>query len=111
MLQMLLPIFPSETTLINANVAVQQKDGTVYYFNATMPIFIHAVEDTNSFRMFTSQLYINGNCTQAEIVRTFGVSKTTVKRDVKQYREKGPGSFFYQSAFREKASCLNPGGH
>ena len=43
--------------------------------------------------MFTSQLYINGSASQAEICRAFGVSKISVLRSVKLYREKGMAGF------------------
>ena len=44
-LQVLLPLFPVEATLINNLVAVQKNDGTVYYFNGSMPIFNHSQSD------------------------------------------------------------------
>ena len=44
--------------------------------------------------MITSQLYVNGSATQAEICRAFGVSRISVKRSVKLYREKGVAGFF-----------------
>ena len=44
--------------------------------------------------MFTSQLVINGNVTQAQISRTFGVPLVTVKRYVKLYRQGGVRAFF-----------------
>src|SRR5580704_8000473 len=40
------------------------------------------------------QLVINGNATQAEISRAFGVPLVTVKRYVKLYREHGAAAFF-----------------
>ena len=43
--------------------------------------------------MFTSQLVVDGNCKQVDIVRAFGVSAISVKRWVKRYRE-GPAGFF-----------------
>jgi transposase-like protein len=39
-------------------------------------------------------LVINGNATQAEISRAFGVPLVTVKRYVKLYREAGAAAFF-----------------
>ena len=44
--------------------------------------------------MFTSQLAINGNVTQAQISRIFGVPLVTVKRYVKLYRHGGVRAFF-----------------
>lgn len=102
-IQILLPVFPSETTLLSATIAVQKKDGQVWYFTGMMPIFCHAEDDLASFRMFTGQLYVNGNCTQQEIVNVFGVSAVSVKRAVKKYRTGGAAAFF-----KSKASSPKP---
>ena len=85
-LQLLLPLFPIEATLINNLVGVQKRDETVYYFNGSMPIFKHIESDIDSFRYITSQLIINGVCKQKEIVNCFGVSDISVKRWVKRYK-------------------------
>jgi hypothetical protein len=85
-LQVLLPLFPVEATMINRLVAVQKKEETVYYFNGSMPIFKHIESDIDSFRYITSQLIINGVCKQKEIVNCFGVSDISVKRWVKRYK-------------------------
>jgi len=90
-----LPFFPEDIELINIYIGVKKENHTVYYFNGAMPIFQHAEKDYASFRLITTQLVINGNVTQAEIVRAFGVSASSVKRWVKKYREQGPESFFY----------------
>jgi hypothetical protein len=86
-LQILLPLFPAEATMINNLVGVQKKDKTVYYFNGSMPIFNHDQSDIDSFRFITSQLIINGVCKQKEVVNCFGVSDISVKRWVKRYKE------------------------
>lgn len=92
--QMLLPMFPAEATSINPLLGFCRKDDMVYYFNGMMPIFSHAVTDLNSFRLITSQLIVNGNATQKDIVDAFGISRISVKRYVKIYRQEGPGGFF-----------------
>lgn len=86
-IQALLPLFPVEATLINSLVGVQSKDGIVYYFNGSMPIFKHLDSDIDSFRYISSQLIINGVCKQKEIVKCFGVSDISVKRWVKRHKE------------------------
>jgi hypothetical protein len=86
-LQMLLPLFPAESTLINSRLAVQKHEGTVYYFNGSMPIFLHGENDIDSFRFISSQMVINGNCKQVDIVNCFGVSPISVKRWVKRYKQ------------------------
>ena len=42
----------------------------------------------------TAQLVCQGMCKQVEIIRSFGVSKNSVSRSVKKYREKGAEAFF-----------------
>ena len=57
--------------------------------------------------MFSSQLVINGNATQAQIARALGVPLVTVKRYVKLYREGGTAAFFAPPKKRS-ASKLSP---
>jgi transposase-like protein len=59
-----------------------------------MPVFSHAESDRASFAMFASQMVVNGNCRQAEIVRAFGISAISMKRYVKRYRQSGTAGFF-----------------
>jgi transposase-like protein len=92
--QMQLPIFPPDSVEINNILAFKKEDGTVIYFNGSMPIFSHAETDFKSFRMIMSQFYVNGTATQAELARAFGVTKINIKRAVKLYREKGPNGFY-----------------
>ena len=69
-------------------------DDTVVYLNGHLPVFTHGVNELAAFRLFTTQLIVNGTATQGEIVRAFGVSITTVKRGVKRYRAAGAAAFF-----------------
>ena len=87
-------MFPEGTTLITSELAFERRDSQVVYFNGHLPVFTHEAEDLGSFRLFTSQLIINGTATQGQIVRAFGVSLTTVKRYVKKYRQAGAKAFF-----------------
>lgn len=92
--QALLPLIPDGATQINDRVSVARQDGQWTYFHGVYPVFSHAEEDRRSFRMFTAQLVAQGACRQAEIVGTFGVSKNSVKRSVKRYREEGIEAFY-----------------
>ena len=92
--QLLLPFFPADIRLINSHIGFQKRDGVVYYFTGMMPVYQHPENDIESFRFFSSQIVVNGNATQAEIVKAFGVSAISVKRWVKRYREKGARGFF-----------------
>ncbi len=101
--QMLLPLFPYDSTSINALLGFCRKEDTVYYFNGMMPIFSHHTEDLKLFRLITSQLVVNGVASQSEVVRAFGVSKISVKRYVKCYREEGSSGFFKARKTRSSA--------
>jgi len=46
------------------------------------------------FRFITSQLVVAGSCRQVDIVKTFGVSKSSVIRSVNRLRDKGAETFF-----------------
>ena len=81
--QILLPLFPAGVTEINDKLAFKNESGVVTYFNATMPVFQHAEDDLQSFKMIMSQFYVMGVAKQAEIVTAFGVNALLVKRAVK----------------------------
>jgi hypothetical protein len=51
----------------------EQRDGKVYYLNGHLPVYVHDKSDLATFRLFRTQLVINGNATQAQIARAFGV--------------------------------------
>ncbi len=53
--------------------------------------------------MITAQFCINGNATQADISRAFGVTLISVKRAVKRYREKGVSGFYEEPKRRGPA--------
>lgn len=105
--QLQLPIFPKGTTLINANLGFVREGNRITYIYGNLPIFMHDVDDRRSFQMVTSQFYVNGSATQAQICRAFGVTPISVKRGVKLYREKGIAGFFEQPR-RRGAAVLTP---
>ena len=92
--QALLPLVPEGATRISDILSVVRREGRFVYFCGVQPVFEHAEEDLKSFRMFTAQLCVQGACQQADIIRVFGVSKSSVLRSVKKYREEGPEGFY-----------------
>lgn len=105
--QLQLPIFSIGMTPINANLGFMRDGDTLTYFYGHLPVFSHDIDDQRSFRMITSQFYVNGSATQSEICRAFGVSPISVKRSVKMYRQKGVAGFFEQPR-RRGAAVLTP---
>src|SRR5438093_1433609 len=74
-----LPIFPAGVTEINNSIAVQKEAGQVVYIHGHLPVFHHDEEDVGSFRMFTSQMIVNGTVKPKEIVKA-GAARSTAKR-------------------------------
>ena len=101
-----LPIFPAGVTEINSRIAVQKEDGQVWYIHGHLPVFHHEEEDVGSFRMFTSQMIVNGTVKPKEIVRAFGVPIVTVKRYVKVFWERGAKGFYETKPRQSSASVL-----
>jgi hypothetical protein len=94
MAQLQLPVFPLGVTQLSEDLGVVCRDGQVSYFYGTLPVFKHGERDVKSFRLFTSQLYLEGKVKQADLVKVFGVSAISVKRAVKLYATAGPGGFW-----------------
>ena len=101
--QLQLPIFPAGSTHITQNVAFECRDGQVTYFHGQLPVFVHAEDDTRTFRMITSQFVYNGNATQADIARAFGVTAISVKRAVERYTKQGLGGVYARRQMRGAA--------
>ena len=92
--QLQLPLIPSGTKSINNIWSVDNRGSDWTYFCGIVPVFTHAADSLQSFRMFTAQLVCHGACKQVEIQRAFGVSKNSVRRSVKKYRKEGAEAFF-----------------
>src|SRR5580692_8730638 len=93
--QAFIPIFAEAVVHINPNLAYKREGERIYYFNGhLMPVFSHNESDIQSFKMIVSQFYVNGNATQSEIIKAFGLAPITMKRAVKLFRQKGPAGFY-----------------
>jgi transposase len=105
--QLHLPMFPDGVTHITNELAFEKKDGRITYFNGHMPVFVHDENDIATFRMITSQFCVSGYAKQSDITRAFGVTKISVKRSVKLYREKGTKGFFAPRVTRGAAVLVD----
>jgi transposase-like protein len=105
--QIQLPIFPVGTTAITPELAFERRDHQVVYFNGHLPVFTHEVGDVASFRLFTTQLILNGTASQGQVAKAFGVSLTTIKRCMKRYRENG-AKVFFEAPRRRQGHKLTP---
>jgi len=86
MAQLQLPVFPEGVTQLSNDLGVSCRAGRVSYFYGALPVFTHDAKDLKSFRMFTSQLYLDGKVKQSTLVKVFGVSAISIKRAVELSR-------------------------
>jgi len=107
--QVQLPIFPVGTSVITPELGFERREQQVVYLNGHLPVFTHEVSDLASFRLFTTQLIVNGTASQGQIAKAFGVPLTTIKRYCRQYRERGAAAFF-KPAVRRRGHRLTPEG-
>ena len=98
--QIQLPIFPAGSIAINNQLCIVCDNERVVYFHGLQPVFSHAIDDLSSFRMFTSQLICNGSARISDIVATFGVSPTAVKRSLGKFRAGGSRAFYVKAPTR-----------
>jgi hypothetical protein len=98
--QRILPLIPRGATQINGLVSVWRDDEIWTYFLATHPIYSHRKNDHRMFRLITSQLIESGGCRQIDIIRTLGVSKSSVVRAVNKLRDYGAEAFFVKHPVR-----------
>lgn len=92
--QLLLPIFPYDTQMITLTLGVREQNGFVYFLHSGMPIFSHEKCDLKKFRYITSNLILQGLCTNQDIVNTFHVSTDSVRRWKRLLSEQGEQAFF-----------------
>ncbi len=102
-----MPLIAEGATRVSDLISVTSENGQWVYFCGAQPVFHHAEGDVASFRMFTAQLICQGACRQVDIVRAFGVPKSSVIRSVNKYRAGGVKAFYAPRATRS-ASVLTP---
>lgn len=93
-MQLVLPLFTAETTLINSNVGFFIKGGVVFYVINGLPVYSHVESDLQAFRFFVSNLIVRGLCKRVEIQRAFHVSIDYVNRACRVYEREGESGFF-----------------
>jgi transposase len=89
-----MPIFPAGVVRINGRLAVEKKEGMVFYFNYQNPIHVHKEEDRNAFRYITASLVVSGMCKIYELAKALGVKRRNIERYSKHLKEDGMQYFF-----------------
>ena len=102
-----MPLIADGATRVSDLISVARENDQWIYFCGAQPVFHHAQTDLRSFRMFTAQLICQGACRQVDVMRAFGVSKSSVIRSVNKYRTDGVKAFYTPRAPR-RASVMTP---
>ena len=106
--QLILPMIPPGATEINHRVCVWRTEDRWTYFLGAHPIYSHGPDDRRMFRMVTAQMIESGACRMVDILKTFGVSKSSVIRSVKKLRSEGTEGFFKPRRGRRSGTVLTP---
>ena len=97
-----LPGFPDGAIKIGA-ASILKKEGTVTYFTYMDNMFSHAEGDKASFRYAICMMISNGHLRAVDVEKSeLAIPKSTIMKWLKQYREKGPSSFFVSPKVRGK---------
>ena len=89
-----LPFSLPDATPIGDTYAMQTRDGLTYYFFNLEPFDCHPADDRRAMLLRAAKLFVVSGVRQADIMRAFDISRPTVARAVKRYRERGEDAFF-----------------
>lgn len=94
MYQSVLPFFPSDTTMINANLGFKKVEDTIYYLHQGKPINCHQKDDKKAFELVVATLITNGACKASEMSKAMGIGYKNVYRYCRKLRKEGAEAFF-----------------
>ena len=89
-----LPFSFPDATPIGDRYAMQTRDGVTYYFLNLEPIDCHLAADRRALLLRAAKLFVVSGVPQAAIMRAFAISRPTLARAVKRYREGGEDAFY-----------------
>lgn len=105
-MDVMLPLIPHGASEISNNLSVIKENGDWTYFHGCLPVAIHAEDDVIAFRILTAGFINTGRCRNIDIIRVFGVSKSSVIRSVKKYSDGGAKAFLSAKATRGNRTLL-----
>ena len=89
-----LPLSLPDATPIGDRYAMQTRDGLTYYFFNLEPFDCHPADDRHASLLRAARLHVVCNVPQADIMAAFRISRATLARAVRRYRERGEDAFF-----------------
>ena len=89
-----LPFSPPDATPIDDRYAMQTHAGFTYYFFNLEPFDCHPADDRRAMLLRAAKLHVVSGVRQADIMAAFDISRPTLARAVKRYRDGGENAFF-----------------
>ena len=89
-----LPLSLPDATMIGDQHAMQTRDGLTYYFYNLEPYDCHPAGDRRAMLLRAAKLQVVSRVRQRDLMRAFQVSRPTVARAVRRYREHGEDAFY-----------------
>ena len=89
-----LPFSPPDATPIGDRYAMQTHDGFTYFFFNLEPFDCHPADDRRAMLLRAARLHVVSGVRQADIMAAFDLSRPTLARAVKRYRDGGEDAFF-----------------
>jgi hypothetical protein len=93
-MQLHLPLFPTNTTLVSSTLGVYENEGMVQYIVNGLPVYSHSKDNLQAFRYITSNFIHEKLCRKTEVQRCFHVSEDSVQRAYKKFITEGAAGFF-----------------
>jgi len=108
MVQTLFPVFPTKVKMINDQIGVKPVGEKILYFNGSGVIYEHDKDDYSSFRYISSQMIELKTVRQKDVIKFFKVSKSSVIRWQRIYKQKGAKGFFASKKVKKGGNVLTP---
>ena len=89
-----LPLSLPDATPIGDQHAMQTRAGITYYFYNLEPYDCHPAGDRRAMLLRAAKLQVVSRVRQRDLMRAFQVSRPTVARAVRRYREHGEDAFY-----------------
>ena len=85
---------------------MQTRDGFTYYFFNLEPFDCHPAHDRRALLLRAAKLHVVSGVPQADIMRAFDISRPTLARALKRYREHGEDAFSRRAAGGDVPSSM-----
>lgn len=100
MLQQILPLVPSGANKIGDLLSLVREDDYIRYYFGGFQIGFHKTSDTATFKAKICEFIFCGVCRNKDVLKSFAISASSLKRWMRQYKEKGAESFHQMPATR-----------